>query len=499
MMIAETRARVYGRTSSHSPHTQTAAVCIPNHQTSSSAAVGECSGRRSSDQLTRTLYSLQSDMSECSSVEIDISPDNDGSVVKKILIEGHGFERPSDGNEVEVHYTGRLVDGTVFDSSVTRGEKFKFRLGNGSVIKGWEVGVASMRRGEKAELRLKPEFAYGATGSPPNIPPHATLIFEIQLFDWRMEDLTKKQDGGVQRSILVNGSGHSTPNEGATVAVRLIGKSGDRVFDERDVSFVVGEAAEADVILGIDMAVTRMKKGETSKLLIRKDYAWSDLPPRQFDLVPGADVTYEVTLNDFDRQKETWQMNEEEKVEQAEFSKNRGSDFFRKGKYALALKQYKRVKQIISPFDAKKDMDEKKYALLLAAHLNLAMTYLKLEKPSAAITSCDQALEMDPNNEKALFRRALANIAIKEYPAAQEGFEKVLSLNPNNAAAAVELSRTQKAIREHRNREKQIFSGMFDRFAKHDENLARMRATNVWKELGDEEKRDFQTQEQNNE
>lgn len=428
--------------------------------------------------------------------EVDVSPNKDGSVLKKIVTEGHGFERPSAGNEVHVHYTGRLTDGTVFDSSVSRGEKFTFKLGQGSVIKGWDVGVATMRRGEKAVFTLKPEFAYGATGSPPNIPPNATLVFEIELFDWRMEDLTKKKDGGVQRTILVDGTGYSTPNEGATVSVKLVGKSGDRVFDEREVSFVVGEASEADLIPGIDIAVSKMKKGETSRILIRKDYAWNDLPPRQFDLTPGDDVTYEITLNEFDRQKETWEMEEKEKLEQAEFSKNRGTEFFKKGKYALAVKQYKRVTQIIGPFDAKKDRDEKKDAVLLAAHLNLALTYLKQEKPSHSITSCNQALEIDPKNVKALFRRGMANFALKELTDAQSDFEKVLSLEESNAAAAVELARTQRAIREHRNREKQVFAGMFDKFAKHDENLARMRATNVWKELGDEKKREFQTQDE---
>jgi FK506-binding protein 4/5 len=427
--------------------------------------------------------------------EVDVTPDKDGGILKQILTEGHGYERPSAGNEVEVHYTGRLVDGTVFDSSVTRGERFKFKLGEGSVIKGWDVGVATMRRGEKAVFTLKPEYGYGATGSPPTIPANATLVFEIELFDWRMEDLTKKKDGGVQRTILVEGSDYVTPNEGASVTVRLVGRDGERIFEDREVSFVVGEASEASLIEGIDVAVAKMKKGETSRIRIRKGYAWGDLPPRNFELTPGADVTYDITLISFEKQKEIWEMDEAEKLEQAESAKNRGSEFFRKEKYPLAIKQYKRVTQMLGPYSATDERDPKKDALLLAAHLNLAMTYLKQNKASLAIENCNLALEMDASNVKAYFRRGSANFSLKEYPAALADFQKVLSLEPNNAAARQEIIRTSKAIQDHRQREKKLFSGMFDKFAQHDNEIERRRATNVWKELGDEKKREFQSQE----
>ncbi len=69
----------------------------------------------------------------------------------------------------------------MFDSSVTRGTTFKFELGRGAVIRGWDDGFATMRRGEKAFLQCAPEYAYGAAGSPPKIPPNATLRFEVEL------------------------------------------------------------------------------------------------------------------------------------------------------------------------------------------------------------------------------------------------------------------------------------------------------------------------------
>lgn len=84
-----------------------------------------------------------------------------------------------------VHYTGRLLDGTVFDSSVSRGTPFKFKIGVNQVIRGWDEGVATMKRGEKAFLVCPPDYAYGASGSPPKIPPNATLRFEVELIDFK--------------------------------------------------------------------------------------------------------------------------------------------------------------------------------------------------------------------------------------------------------------------------------------------------------------------------
>ncbi len=84
------------------------------------------------------------------------------------------------GNRVVVHYTGRFVDGTVFDSSVSRGEPFQFVLGAGLVIKGWDEGIVGMRVGGKRLLSVPPEYGYGMNDYGP-IPGGSTLIFEVEL------------------------------------------------------------------------------------------------------------------------------------------------------------------------------------------------------------------------------------------------------------------------------------------------------------------------------
>lgn len=110
----------------------------------------------------------------------------DGGVLKKVLVSApEGADSPPQNVNVSVHYTGTLAsDGTKFDSSVDRGDQFKFKLGAGQVIKAWDLGVASMKRGEKCILTCRSDYAYGEHGSPPTIPGGATLNFEVELFDW---------------------------------------------------------------------------------------------------------------------------------------------------------------------------------------------------------------------------------------------------------------------------------------------------------------------------
>jgi FKBP-type peptidyl-prolyl cis-trans isomerase len=85
------------------------------------------------------------------------------------------------GKTVSVHYTGKLTNGKVFDSSLTRGTPIEFKLGAGHVIKGWDEGIALMKVGGKATLTIPPQLGYGERGAGGVIPPNATLIFDVEL------------------------------------------------------------------------------------------------------------------------------------------------------------------------------------------------------------------------------------------------------------------------------------------------------------------------------
>lgn len=111
--------------------------------------------------------------------EVNQDQDEKQGLKIEILKQGSG-EEVKKNDVIAVHYTGRLEDGTKFDSSLDRGEPFTFTLGTGKVIKGWDLGVLGMKIGEKRQLTILPELGYGAGGIG-HIPPNATLIFEIEL------------------------------------------------------------------------------------------------------------------------------------------------------------------------------------------------------------------------------------------------------------------------------------------------------------------------------
>eukprot|EP00922_Rhytidocystis_sp_ex-Travisia-forbesii_P054859 GHVS01081265.1.p1 GENE.GHVS01081265.1~~GHVS01081265.1.p1 ORF type:complete len:492 (-),score=106.34 GHVS01081265.1:420-1895(-) len=115
---------------------------------------------------------------------IDIT--GDGGILKSVLKEASdGAEQPQDGEEVTVHYTGTFLSGDKFDSSVDRGQPFKFCIGRGEVIRGWDVGVKEMKVGEKSRFTVRSDYGYGERGMGGTIPADATLVFEVELLGSR--------------------------------------------------------------------------------------------------------------------------------------------------------------------------------------------------------------------------------------------------------------------------------------------------------------------------
>lgn len=401
---------------------------------------------------------------------VDITPNKDGGVMKQVLRPGEGEKVPLSGDKVFVHYVGTLLDdGSKFDSSRDRGEQFSFTLGKGEVIKAWDLGVATMKKGELAKLTCRSDYAYGEQGSPPKIPANATLVFEVELFEWRGEDLSQKKDGGIIRSIVTAGEGYQTPNDGALLDVHIVGQVNGTVFDDRDIKFPLGEGAEYNIPEGLETALEKFKKGEKSVIKLSPKYAFGAEGKPSLGVPPGASVEYEAELRSFEKAKESWEMDQAEKIEQAKTCKDKGTQFLKAEKCKLAVRQYKKIIHLLE-YDAGLD-DEKKaesQKVLLAGHLNLSMVYLKLNDSSSAVEHATKAICMDPTSVKAYFRRGQAHLNLGDPALAQKDFQSCLNLEQNNKAAKQQLMVCVQKIKAEKLREKQIYGGMFEKFARQD-------------------------------
>ena len=191
------------------------------------------------------------------------------------------------GDIVEVHYTGKLKDGTKFDSSRDRKDPFVFQLGAGMVIKGWDQGVAGMKVGGTRQLTIPAELAYGKEGRPPVIPPNSELTFDIELL---RVIAVKVVDDKV-------GTG-AEAKKGDTVEVHYTGKLKDGTkFDssrDRKDPFVFKLGAGM-VIKGWDQGVVGMKVGGLRKLIIPSDLAYGKegRPPV---IPPDSELTFDIEL-----------------------------------------------------------------------------------------------------------------------------------------------------------------------------------------------------------
>ncbi|KAH8374241.1 hypothetical protein KR200_005149 [Drosophila serrata] len=411
--------------------------------------------------------------------QIDLS--GDGGVLKEILQEGQGTETPHTGCTVSLHYTGRLVDGTEFDSSIAR-EPFEFPLGKGNVIKAFDMGVATMKRGERCFLTCAPNYAYGAAGSPPTIPPDATLIFELEMLNWKGEDLSPNQDGSIDRTILEASDKKRSPSDGAFVKAHISGTFEGSVFEERDVEFDYGEGSAIGIIEGVEIALEKMNIGETSKIKIQSKYAFGDKGHDEFKIPPRSTVEYTVKLIDCGKKLEEWKLSDEERLAEAKAYKEKGTNYFKKENWSLAIKMYNKCQSLL-PTNA--DTNEEVKKVKIATHSNIALCHQKSNDHFEAKQECNAVLALDENNVKALYRRGQCNLTINELDDALEDFQKVIQLEPNNKAAANQVIICKQKIKESKNKEKKLYANMFTKLAANDKEDEPVRETDVLSKCGE--------------
>lgn len=523
----------------------------------------------------------------------------DGGVVKEILRKGDGWERPENGDDVDMHYKGCLEDGIMFDSSYERNTPFTFKLGDGKVIKGWDIVGKTMTKGEKCRVTLKPEYGYGAQGSPPKIPANATLIFEMELLGWHSKrdvfgdgsamktelesgegwerpgklaevtalitttamdaeskvkgnvldsgvrtfplspgvipavwekvildmkkgarvtlvckpphlsgpginfipdgtpcveyDITLQswlkvedihEDGSLVKKVLKEGDGWERPKEGSTVTADVEYsvceiengkvKMNSPYQTVEGVKFVIGDG---DMLDGIDRTAQSMKAKEVAVVTIQPQHAFQTAANLLTSEIASKGVTQssvisaKVYLKEFEKAKDMWSMTFDEKADEMEVRKKKGNDLIKVGRNELAKKSYERA---VAFFDSPTSelhpkLKKRVNQLLVQCHLNLAVCNSRLRDMNKVIEHCKKALEIEPSNIKALYRRGCAYLSMDDFYSAESDFKYALSLSPNNLDVRRKYVELKKLRAAQDKKDRKLYSNMFSRLNKLEE------------------------------
>ena len=309
--------------------------------------------------------------------------------------------RPPPGAKVRVHYTGRLTDGTVFDSSRDRPGYFVFTLGRGQVIRGWDIGIASMQRGEVATLTCRDDYAYGESGFPPKIPPQATLKFDVELFGWQ-------------------------ENENRTLPSALV-------------CFALLAATIAFGAWVMDMPTTM----KASAALAAVSLAGAVVAARRQDAVYA-----QRSIDEAMRLKE---------LGGEAFGKGEWIDA--RDLYADAVEATEEL--VLDPRDAQTPRFQQAMAVLTSCLLNQASCALKLSDWHAAVWCCTRVLYKDAECAKAWYRRAHARIELREFESASKDLREALRLEPASTEVRAMWERCREAEAAEKKSQAEKERGMY--------------------------------------
>lgn len=493
-------------------------------------------------------------------------------VRKEIIKEpdAKSWSQPKSGDEVKIDYKGCLEDGTEFDSSHSRDAPLVFTLGIGQVIKGLDLGVATMHKGEVAKFMLQPEFGYGEEGSPPKIPPNAALVFTVELISWvEKDDLFG--DGTVVKSLIEEGTGFDKPKKRGEVRIsfKVTAADGTVTKEGSGCDYAIGSGEYGPLSKVVDKAILGMRSGEKCCLKCAEDSAYGGVSielaleelydvvdvsvmkdrsvlkkklkdgegyqrvedmgrvtvrveavvadgvsqldaPKDFTFIVGSGECCDalecactemrkgeralltcaspqracgpelgaaaqsakrtlITLElcDFKNAGDFSNLCAEDKLAVAGMRKDDGAALVKRQRFELALVKYRKVEADLNDTHKWSDDFKRKAAELKnAAEVNKSLCYLKLGDNLQTLTVCNSILRRDPHNVKAMFRRAKAHWGRGEAVEAARDLERVLDLDPSNAEAKQLLPYTKKAQKKADAQGKNTFSKMCDAFGK---------------------------------
>ncbi|KAL5556969.1 hypothetical protein UlMin_039205 [Ulmus minor] len=315
------------------------------------------------------------------------------------------------------------------------------------------TAVKSMKKGHKVLLTVKPQYGFGEKGKPAigsegSVPPNKNLEITLELVSWKIvSEVT--DDIKFIKKIVKEGEGYEHPNEGAIV------KFPDLIWILHLPMKLTGKLQDGiQVIEGLDRAVLTIKKGGVALLSIAPEYAFCSSESRQeLVVVPtNSTIYYDVELVSFEMDKESWDLNTEEKVVAASRKKKEGNVLFKVGKYARASKRYDKAVKFIE-YDISFSEEEKKQAkaLKVACNLNNAACKLKLEDYKQFEKLCTEAYIQ------------LADLDLAEFD-----IKKVLEIDLENRDVKLEYKKLKEKLKEYNKKEAKFYGNMFAKMSKLD-------------------------------
>lgn len=320
-------------------------------------------------------------------------------------------------------------------------------------------GVASMTRGEKCRVVLASDYAYGARGSPPKIPPAATLVFEIELFEFDNEtDISTEKNGSLKKLDTKSGSGVESPEYDGVVTVEYSVEllDGTVCVAAKKEKLTLGEETLPQ---GIQYAISTLHVGDAARFTVAPVQGYGLQGNEALKIPAGVTTIWTIELLELLNAPDPSTLEPAQKLDMANLKKTDGNTLFTQGKYDRALKKY----DLAASYTKFIPGDEGKTAqdLLNVCDLNAAQCLLKLNRFADAQTRCNAVLVRDPNNLKGLYRRALAHEALKLFPAAIEDLQQLLSVDAANQDASKMLAKIKAKIKAEEDKERAMYSKMF--------------------------------------
>jgi len=408
---------------------------------------------------------------------------SDGGCVKTILAEASGWEQPKAVDGVRVALKVRAADAantpTDVDSLVvTEYDRVK------DAPRALATALPTMKKGERVSLALSDVDGKAYASTLPGASGASSVVVDLLLKDILKVEVIPDTGNLVSKKILVaNDSLYERPNACSSVTVRLTGYLGTPAaaatgdsnlmmpgvcfFPERELTFRTDNEEVPD---GLDKALLTMHKGETARVTVSPSFGYGAAgraadPEAGFTVaVPGgATLVYEVTMVDFVKEKESWDLRDSaEKVAYAEGKKQDGNTLFAAGKVSLAGKRYAQALKMIEYDSSFSDADKKaSKALKATLHSNIAACALKQGDFRAAANACVKALELDGSALKARFRHAQALAGLGEHVDAERELRRILEADPNHKEATRELVHVRKAQKEQNQKDAALFNKMF--------------------------------------